>query len=244
MQHTALNGKGNPSGLRALAVSVAILASVASPAHATTNTLTTTGTMLETTQFTGSASGDITTLSATTLNALNLTPGTNSFSFSGSFAAQTYALTGAQAPGTNTFQDSFKFNISPDAPTGDVIAVAFNSGSLITTSNLAFRLYEAASPGAAATEGAVPTGGVTIVNWDGTVVGGAITASFSNLASGTYFLDVAGNSSGTLGGGYGGSIKLTAPSVPLPGSLPLLLSALGAVAATSTSLRRRGRRTA
>ena len=227
---------------RRIAVRIAVAASLlcaVTPVLAQTNAISTGGTLLYTTQFLGTAGGtDSSAAGSYSSNALTLTPGLNTFSFSDSLPPQTYLLAGSSAstalPGTSyTFQDSYKFSLAGVASGGDVLTVAFNAGSLITTSNLAFRLYEVSSAGATATEGALPVGATPVVQWDGTVVGGAITASFSALSSGTYFLDVVGDSSGTFGGGYGGTLKLNAPAVPLPGTLGLLAGGLGLVGLVS-----------
>jgi hypothetical protein len=218
--------------LAAFAPAAALLAT---PALASTVSLGSSGTLLVTTQFTGST----TTPNATVSDyLLNLASGTNTYSFSDSFVNQEPGgvllnpVTGFSGQGQVGFVDAFKFAINPSASQGNVITVAFSSGSLFNTANLQLRLYEAASASDAATAGAISAGSTSIVGWTSSGSGTSITASFQNLSSGAYFLDIAGIANGQFGGGYGGTLTLinTPAPVPVPASGWLLVSALGSLA--------------
>jgi hypothetical protein len=102
-------------------------------------------------------------------------------------------------------------------------------------SNLQFRLYEvqpSTTPGLT-----IPTGSPILTGWQGISgndSGNAIQANFSNLQSGTYFLDIAGTADGVSGGTYVGQLNLQ--PVPLPATVPLLLCGIAGLGAM---LRRR-----
>jgi hypothetical protein len=213
-------------------------AAVTAPAGASTVTLNGSGQMYWTAQFEGTSSGNAQTTPTGSYGnnyALSV-PG--QYSFLDSFSQQTNNLTG---PGTTSsvgpyaFQDTYVFSLS-QAAQGDALVVSLNLGQSASTfydiSDLQFRLYEVPSsttqPGLS-----IPTGSTIIQSWMGTSgpsSGNPVQASFSNVQSGTYFLDIAGIADGSLGGGYVGQLNL-AP-VPLPGALWLMISGIGLLGIT------------
>jgi hypothetical protein len=140
--------------------------------------------------------------------------------------------------GTYSFQDTYEFSVS-EAAGGDLLAVSLAlQGPLqsnFNISNLQFRLYEvqpSTTPGLT-----IPTGSPILTGWQGISgndSGNAIQANFSNLQSGTYFLDIAGTADGLSGGTYVGQLNLQ--PVPLPATVPLLLCGIAGLGAM---LRRR-----
>lgn len=232
--------KLGPTSRAALGVAC-LLSSVA--ASASNVTLSGSGQMFWTAQFLGSASGNTqTTPSGSYGNTYTLAvPG--EYSFVDAFtAAQAYPLLNSsnqpfEQSGTNPpppvgeydFQDTYEFSVS-QAANGDVLAVSLALQapfqSLFNISDLQFRLYEVTS---SSTPGLTPPTGSTIISkWQGVSGndnGQSISADFSDLQAGTYFLDIAGTADGSSGGTYVGQLNLS-PAVPLPAALPLLLSGL------------------
>ncbi len=222
----------HPSSLFAL-ISLAFLMIDSPDASASVATidLSGSGTLAINTQFLGSPTGNVTGPGGTSAIDALLVPGT--YSFSDAFAApQTFSLTGTSGLGSYSFQDSYKFTIAKPAD-GSTVTAAINDAGLLNVSNLQFRLYEAASPTAAATVGAVPGTATSILLWTA-----ASSSSFSNIAPGTYFLDIAGTANGSAGGTYGGALTLQTSAVPLPGSLSL---AAGGLVLLGLAGRRRAR---
>jgi hypothetical protein len=130
--------------------------------------------------------------------------------------------------GSYAFQDTYEFSVG-QAASGDVLAVSLALQapfqSLFNISDLQFRLYEV--PPSAIPALTPPTGSTFLTAWtgiSGNDSGRSISTNFSNLQAGTYFLDIAGTADGTSGGTYIGQLNLS--PVPLPGTLPLLLSAV------------------
>jgi hypothetical protein len=145
----------------------------------------------------------------------------------------------SNSTGTNpniwNFQDTIAFTLSTPV-NGDVLTATLNLGSSTNLSNLQIRLYGWTNGGGVSnpTTGlasGLPTVPNQVISWQ-SGAGGVITASFANVPSGTYYLDIRGNVTGTQGGLYVGALNV-AP-VPLPAALPLLMSGLGLL-----SLRRR-----
>jgi hypothetical protein len=216
-----------------------VLIVVSFAASASTITLSGSGQMYWTAQFLGSAGGNTqTTPSGNYGNTYSLgVPG--EYAFLDQFTStQSYPLlNSSNVPfensgtpvGTYAFQDTYEFSIS-SAASGDLLAVSLNLpagfGASYNISDLQFRLYEVPP---SSTPGLVPPAGSTIItNWmgiSGNDNGNPIGASFTNIQSGTYFLDIAGTADGSLGGQYTGQLELRS-TVPLPGALALLLSGL------------------
>jgi hypothetical protein len=212
------------------ALAIAGLASV--PAAASTITLPSGNPMYWTAEFLGSPGGNTTTTPTGNFGndyALSV-PG--QYSFVDSFGSQMSPLTGTgtSSPiGSYAFRDTYEFSLAQPA-SGDTLAVSLNLGqgssATFDIANLQFRLYEVP---AGSTPGiSIPPGSTIVTSWMGTPgnsTGTAIQANFSNVQSGTYFLDVAGTADGTSGGTYLGQLNLE--PVPLPAALWLLLSGLG-----------------
>jgi len=197
---------------------------VAMPAAASTVTLNGSGALAPTFQFLGSASGN---LMSTANDYLLGVPG--QYSLLDTFTApQSFALTGTSGTGSYAFQDTIEFTVGQSA-SGDVLTATLGlqgpSGAVFNVDGLQFRLYEVAS-GTAPTVGGLPAGATPVTSWTGLPTGqSSVTASFSGIASGTYFLDIRGTANGSSGGTYVGQINLQ--PVPLPLAAPLLLSGLG-----------------
>jgi hypothetical protein len=230
---------------RAVLTGAFLLASFA--ASASDITLDATGQMYWTAQFLGSSGGNTQstptpTGTAPTGNTYTLAvPG--QYGFIDQFTAPQSALLvdstntpfeiSGSPVGTYAFQDTYEFSVATPAA-GDVLAVSLAlQGPLqsnFNISNLQFRLYEVP---ASSTPGLVPpTGGTILTPWQGITGndnGNAIQANFSNLQSGTYFLDIAGTADGTSGGTYLGQLNLS--PVPLPPALPLLLCGIAGLGA-------------
>jgi hypothetical protein len=216
---------------------------VTAPAGASTVTLNGSGQMYWAAQFEGSASGNTQTTPTGTFGnnyALSV-PG--QYTFLDSFSQQTYNLTG---PGTTSsvgpyaFQDSYVFSLS-QAAQGDALVVSLNLGqspsAVYNISDLQFRLYEV-PPGTTQPGLSIPTGSTIIQSWMGTSgpsSGNPVQASFSNVQSGTYFLDIAGIADGSSGGTYVGQLNLS--PIPLPGAAWLMISGIGLLGGVA----RRGR---
>jgi hypothetical protein len=226
---------------RAVLTGVFLVASFA--ASASDITLDGTGQMYWTAQFLGSSSGNTQstpTPTGTTPTGNTYTLGVpGQYGFIDQFAAPQSAplVNSSNVPfensgspvGTYSFQDTYEFSVSAPAA-GDVLAVSLAlQGPLqsdFNISNLQFRLYEV--PSSSMTPGlTIPTGSTVLTNWQGISgndSGNAIQADFSNMQSGTYFLDIAGTADGQSGGTYIGQLNLN--PVPLPPALPLLVCGL------------------
>jgi hypothetical protein len=194
--------------------------------EASTITLNGSGQMSYTYQFLWSAPS-----SPTVSNDYDLAvPG--QYSFLDSFVSQQPASPnlGTSSVGAYDFQDSYRFTLG-QAASGDTMVASLGlsnaSGTTFNISNLQFRLYEVASPTTAPIVGGIPPGSTLITGWMGPPSGAnEVSASFTDIQSGTYILDVAGIASGSNGGTYLGQLNVNSP-VPLPGALPLLLSGVG-----------------
>jgi hypothetical protein len=216
----------------ALIATLAVAGLASLPAAASTIVLPSGNPMYWTAEFLGSSGGNTTTTPTGNFGnnyALSV-PG--QYSFVDSFGNQSNVLTGSGTTspiGTYAFQDTYEFSLSQPAA-GDLLTVSLNLGSGPTASfdisDLQFRLYEVptgSTPGLS-----IPAGSTVVTPWMGTTgnsSGTAIQANFSNVQSGTYFLDVAGTADGSSGGTYVGQLNLT--PVPLPAALWLFASGLG-----------------
>jgi hypothetical protein len=132
------------------------------------------------------------------------------------------------------FVDSYVIDI----PTSTAGAYAFslNLSSQLGIDNLSARLYAyTANANSNLTVGATgPLPGVVPGgSWSANTMSNGVDSTGLNLASmngGVYVLQIVGEETGTVSGMYSGSLAVT--PVPLPAGLPLLLSGLGALAAT------------
>jgi hypothetical protein len=135
------------------------------------------------------------------------------------FNAPTPQVTGAP-PGYG-FYDDFTFSI-PTGASADSITSTISLGSTSAINNLDVRLYSLtgnAPPVLGTPSGTVIDG--TLTNLGG---GSMVDTLSTTLAAGTYVLEVRGNATGSASS-YSGTLNV-AP-VPLPATLPLLLSGLG-----------------
>jgi hypothetical protein len=113
----------------------------------------------------------------------------------------------------------------------DSITSTITIGSAAGISGLQVRLYDYAANGSVAPLLTTPVTGTAFDSWSTTIpVSPGVTATYNvlpttNLAAGTYVVEVRGTATGSFGGAYGGVLNLTA--VPLPAALPLLLSGFG-----------------
>jgi hypothetical protein len=172
--------------------------------------------------------------------AVTVLSGTGAYNYANLFTAPTTAITGSPMPPGYGFYDDFVFSIT--GSNVDAVTVQLDLGGLLSISDLQTRLYSAALNPTLPVLGA-PTGGA-IQAWSTAFSAGPATGTvnllpMTNLAAGTYVLEVRGNVTGTFGGSYTGTLNVAqgmAP-VPVPAAFPLMLSGLGFVGA---ALRRRG----
>jgi len=155
------------------------------------------------------------------------------YDYANSFNAPTTTITGSPSPPGYGFYDDFLFSIS--GATADSITATLDLGKLLAINNLQVRLYNTAGNPSLPVLG-TPAGGAIDawsqpVNYSAGASGTVAVLAPTTLAAGTYVLEIRGNVTGTSGGAYAGVLNL-AP-VPLPATLPLLLSALGLVGAAA-----------
>ena len=174
-----------------------------------------------------------------------------SFNYGNSFQSAGTALAGNASV---SFIDAYAFTVASSG--GTITANSINFGTLLGISNLSARLYQAEVGDVIPLTGLPPTYGNANSYYLATITttpvpGGyttVVTAALDPLLlnSGTYVLEVSGLVTGEFGGSYAGNLSLLpqdilpASPVPLPASLPLLGSAVAALAA----LRRRSRQAA
>lgn len=128
------------------------------------------------------------------------------------------------APGF-TFYDDYIFTVA--SSTIDSVTSEINLGSL-SIGNLEERIYSFTgnSPPVIGTPAGFQTAWTAPISFTaGTATGMQTVLSPTDLAAGTYVLEIRGNVTGTAGGGYSGVLDLQ--PVPVPAALPLLLSGLG-----------------
>lgn len=136
--------------------------------------------------------------------------------------------TGNVSGTTFGFYDAFVFSIG--AGTVDSITSTLDLGKFLGITNLQVRLYNLTANTDNVT--GVPTGGAidawsTPLNF-GTGLSGTVSVlPTTTLGAGTYVLQVRGTVTGSAGGAYGGVLNIV--PVPLPATLPLLLSGLAAL---------------
>lgn len=139
------------------------------------------------------------------------------------------AITGSAStlyPNGFGFYDAYVFTIGTAG--ADAITTTIDYSNVLQINGLQARLYAAAgnSPPVLGT----PVGGTLIDGWSTPISSGGGNGTISvlpqtTLAAGTYVLEVRGTATGSAGGSYAGVLNLT--PVPLPASLPLLLTGLG-----------------
>ena len=146
--------------------------------------------------------------------------------------------------GPYAFQDSYVFQVGAGA-SGDTLVATLNLGKSFGMSDLQARLYQITSGTSTPVVGGQIVSGqspvVSVISlWQGKGTpgpdSGSFEVDFSGLTkAGTFVLDIAGSSSGDLGGQFVGALDLQ--PVPLPASTWMLLSGIGALALAA---RRRG----
>jgi hypothetical protein len=137
-------------------------------------------------------------------------------------------ISGSPSPGFG-FYDDFLFSIQ--GATVDSIAATLDLGKLYDITNLQVRLYNTAGNSSLPVLGTPAGGAVNAwsvpVSYAPGISGTVDILDPTTLGAGTYVLEVRGDVTGKLGGGYVGALNLS--PVPLPAALPLLLTGLGAV---------------
>ncbi len=197
------------------------LCAMPAPAVASTITLTGSGGMTYTYQFLWSDPSSPTISNDYILSV----PG--QYTFTDSFTSQQPASPnlGTSSVGAYDFQDSYRFTIGSGA-SGDTLVASLGLGDTFNIADLQFRLYEVPTSTTAPIVGGIPPGSTLITGWMGPPSGSnEVEATFTDIQSGTYILDVAGIANGTNGGTYIGQLNIN--PVPLPAALPLLISGLG-----------------
>lgn len=131
-------------------------------------------------------------------------------------------ITGSDIDGSSAgFIDAYFFDIAPAK--ADAVSATISDGSTISASDLFARLYTLSSnpQGLVLGQPVGPVFNGVVTNSDGSTT---VTIGQVMLPAGSYVLEVSGTVNGSFAGGYTGSLDL-AP-VPLPPSLPLLLTGL------------------
>jgi hypothetical protein len=123
--------------------------------------------------------------------------------------------------GSAGFIDDYFFKIAPAQ--ADVVSATIDLGGVFSIGNLFARIYSLpANPG-----GLVTTTPAGAVDYGVITPSGPVTLVQINpvtLSAGSYVLEISGTDTGSQGGSYTGTLNLS--QVPLPASLPLLLSGL------------------
>jgi hypothetical protein len=134
-------------------------------------------------------------------------------------------ITGSTYPsgyGGASFYDAFVIQVTNSQ--GDSISSTINLGSSFVITNFQERLY--AYTGTAPVVGPV-AGAIDAWTYPAGSSGTVAVLPTTFLAAGDYVVEVRGDVTGTTGGSYSGTFQLS--PVPLPETLPLLLSGLIAV---------------
>ncbi len=140
------------------------------------------------------------------------------------------AITGSASttyPNGFGFYDAYVFTIGTAG--ADAITSTIDYSNVLQLSGLQARLYSAAGNATLPVLG-TPAAGTLIDAWSTPISSGGANGTVSvlpqtTLAAGTYVLEIRGTATGSAGGSYAGVLNLT--PVPLPASLPLLLTGLG-----------------
>jgi hypothetical protein len=142
------------------------------------------------------------------------------------------AQTSVVSTTSSGFYDDFVFTVA--AGQLDSVTSSVSLGQMLGISGMQVRLYDYNANGQVAPLLTTPVAGSAFDAWSSTVAfpGGARTVDVlptTTLAPGTYVIEVRGTVTGSNGGNYTGSLNVT--PVPLPSSLPILLSGLGLLSA-------------
>lgn len=126
---------------------------------------------------------------------------------------------------TNGFYDDWVVTLGAAALNTVTSTIALDAS--LGISNLNVELYNYTANGGLTPVTGTPSG----TFWTATTLinsGGVTTEQIkiSNLAAGTYVLQVSGLADGQFGGSYSGTLNVAPVTTPLPAALPLLLSGL------------------
>ena len=216
----------NRSQLSAGALALAGLVSMGmGSAQASTLTLS------DTTTSTGTTSTGITSNLAT--------PGT--FTYADSFNAGVGSTVVTSVPNNSSdgFFDDYIFTVG--GTTADSVTSTIDLGNVLQISGLQAALFSVVPGESVPLFGStLPSGSTDITGWSTPLSGASGTVSVipaTELAAGTYALEIRGTVTGTAGGSYSGELNLAPTPVPLPASLWLMLSGLGGLGALSLKRR-------
>jgi hypothetical protein len=162
--------------------------------------------------------------------ALNTPAATSQSTYTHSLPNLTNTIPGSvnalNNPMGSEFYDDYVFTMGGSQLSS--ITATIDLGTIFNIDNLNVRLFSWSSSNEQLSDqvtiGAPPA--TPLQAWTyATGTGEVAVIDQTNLGAGTYVLQVRGNTSGTLGGSYVGTLNV-AP-VPLPAALPLLMSGLG-----------------
>jgi len=137
----------------------------------------------------------------------------------------------AGSPGAGyEFYDDFKFTVAPASANSITSTIDF--ANILGISDLQVRLYNAVLQTSLPVL-TTPVGGA-IDAWSTPISAGPLTGTaavlpITNLAAGTYVLEVRGNVTGASGGSYSGTLNV-AP-VPIPGAIWMFGTAISGLLA-------------
>jgi hypothetical protein len=184
----------------------------------------------------GSVQASMVTLSDTTTSSGSVNNGADTLlAVPGSYTyADTFSAGSGGTPIAGTsygFMDDYVFTIS--GATADSVTSTINLGGTLEIDGLQVGLFSYMAGQSLPVYGTtLPPGSVAVDGWSAPINSGSTSGTISvipatNLAAGTYVLEVLGTVKGSAGGSYSGVLDLT--PVPLPAALPLLLSGMGAL---------------
>src|ERR1700721_724492 len=193
----------------------------------------------------GSAQASTLTLSDTTTSAgttnsgitSNLTtPGT--FTYADSFGAGVGSTLVAGKP--DGFFDDYIFTVG--GTTVDSVTSTIDLGNMLQISGLQVALFSLVPGESVPLFGTtLPAGSTDLTGWSsplGSGVSGTVSViPATQLAAGTYALEIPGTAPGKGGGSFSGQLNLATTPVPLSASLWLMLSGLGGLGALSLKRR-------
>jgi len=154
-------------------------------------------------------------------------PGT--YFYGNSYGSLTNVIAGSPGAGYE-FYDDFKFTVAPASANSITSTIDF--ANILGISGLQVLLYNAALQSSLPVL-TTPVGGA-IDAWSTPISAGPLTGTaavlpITNLAAGTYVLEVRGNVTGASGGSYSGTLNI-AP-VPIPGAIWMFGTAISGLLA-------------